>query len=242
MKRKIDVEGCSNFRDLGGYATESGRELRWRVVFRSDGLHELTPSGVATLREEIGLVHIIDLRSNAELEFDGRGLLEREPVVFHHMPLFGDHSRSQRSSVKDVALGKLYLGMVEHAAPRLAAVIEQIASNEAPSVFHCSAGKDRTGVISALLLGTLGVPDDTIVADYAATRDGLDGIVAKLSRSKGYADMWKELPPQTLHAHPETMSDFLAELRGRYGSVRDCVRAIGVDESALERLEARMLA
>jgi protein-tyrosine phosphatase len=241
MKRRIEVEGCSNFRDLGGYPTESGRELRWRVVFRSDGLHELTPGGVATLREEIGLGHIIDLRSDAELEFDGRGLLEREPMVFHHMPLFGDHSRSERRSVKDVTLGKLYLGMVEHAAPRLAAVIERISSNEAPSVFHCSAGKDRTGVISALLLGALGVSHDVIVADYAATREGLDGIVAKLSRSKGYGDMWKELPPHTLHADPETMVEFLAELCVRHGSVRDCVRAIGVGESALERLEARML-
>jgi len=242
MKRKIDVEGCSNFRDLGGYPTESGRELRWRVVFRSDGLHELTPSGVETLRDEIGLGHVIDLRSNAELELDGRGLLEHESMVFHHMPLFGDHSRSERQSVKEVTLGKLYLGMVEHAAPRLAAVIERIVVNEGSSVFHCSAGKDRTGVISALLLGALGVPDDIVVADYAATREGLEDIVAKLSRSKGYEDMWKELPPHTLHADPETMVEFLAELRGRYGSVRECVKVIGVGDAALERLEERMLA
>ncbi len=242
MKRKIQVEGCSNFRDLGGYPTVSGRELRWRAMFRSDGLHELTAVGVATLRDEIGLGHIIDLRSNAELEFDGRGLLEQERMVYHHMPLFGERSHGGQNSVRDLTLGKLYLGMVEHAATRLAAVIEELASHEAPSVFHCSAGKDRTGVISALLLGSLGVPNDIIVADYAATREALDGIVAKLSRSKGYGDMWKELPPHTLHADPETMVEFLAELRGRYGSVRDCTRSIGVSDRALERLESRMLA
>ena len=241
MKRKIDVEGCCNFRDLGGYPTESGRELRWRVIFRSDALHELTPAGVETLRDEIGLGHIIDLRSDAELQFDGRGPLEHEAIAFHHMPLFGDHSRSERRPSRELSLGRLYAGMVEHAGARLARVIEQLAHSVAPAVFHCSAGKDRTGVTSALLLGVLGVPDETIVADYAATRDDLDGIVAKLSRSKGYEDMWKELPPHTLHADPETMLEFLTLLRDRHGSIRSCVAAIGVSEQALDKLEARML-
>jgi protein tyrosine/serine phosphatase len=242
MKRKIDVEGCSNFRDLGGYPTESGGELRWRVVFRSDGLHELTRAGVATLRDEIELGHIIDLRSDAELGFDGRGLLEQEAMHFHHMALFPDHSGNERASARDVSLGKLYLGMVAHAGPRLAAVIDELSHNDTPSVFHCSAGKDRTGVISALLLGTLGVANDIIVADYAATREGLEGIVAKLSRSKGYENTWKALPPHTLHADPETMVEFLAELSARYGGVRECVRAIGVGDESVARLEARMLA
>ena len=241
MKRKIEVEGCCNFRDLGGYPTESGAVLRWRTLFRSDGLHELTPRGVATLRDEIGLGHVVDLRSDAELRYDGRGLLERERVEFHHMPLFGDHRREERHEVRDLSLGSLYAGMVEHAGARLAGVIERLAGSDAPAVFHCSAGKDRTGVLSALLLGTLGVPEDVIVADYAATQEHLDGIVAKLSRSRGYEDMWQELPPQTLHADPETMVEFLRHLRERYGSVRACVIAIGVGEAALERLADRML-
>ena len=241
VKRKVDVEGCCNFRDLGGIPTESGQTLRWRTIFRADALHELTPRGVETLRDEIGLGHIIDLRSDAELRFDGRGPLEQEDVAFHHMPLFGDHSRQERSHTQDLSLGSLYAGMVEWAGPRLAAVIERLAESDAPAVFHCSAGKDRTGVLSALLLGMLGVRDELIVADYAATRDDLDGIVAKLGRSQGYEDMWKELPPHTLHADPETMVEFLGHLRERHGTLRGCVAAIGVSDAAVDRLAARML-
>ena len=80
------------------------------------------------------------------------------------------------------------------------------------------------------------------MADYAATREGLDEIVAKLGRSRGYDDIFKELPPHTLHAEPETMVEFLAEVRGRYGSIRDCVREIGVSDEAVERLGDRMRA
>ena len=157
------------------------------------------------------------------------------------MPLFGDHSRRSQENVRDLSLGALYAGMVEHAASRLAAVISQLADSQAPAVFHCSAGKDRTGVVSALLLGSLGVPHDVIVLDYAATREGLDGIVAKLGRSRGYEEMWKELPPHTLHADPETMVEFIAHLCERHGSIRQCVREIGVSETSLAQLESRML-
>ena len=132
--------------------------------------------------------------------------------------------------------------MVEHSAARLDAVIERLATRDAPAVFHCSAGKDRTGVIAALLLGSLGVPHDVIVADYAATQEDLAGIVAKLSRSSGFGEMWKDLPPETLHADPETMDEFLSELCEQYGSVSGCVRAIGVGERVLDRLSERMLA
>ncbi|TMA34504.1 MAG: tyrosine-protein phosphatase [Deltaproteobacteria bacterium] len=242
MERRVTVEGCLNFRDLGGYPTADGGTLRWRQLFRADGLHALSPRGVATLRDEIALGDIIDLRSSAELALDGRGLLEREPIRFHHLPLF-DGGRAQRNPTADIAsLADLYFGMIDFAREPIAKVITVLARTRDPAVFHCAAGKDRTGVISALVLSLLDVRDEVIVADYAATREALDAIVERLMSSEGYQGMFEELPPDTLHANPETMEAFLARVRAEFGGMADYAREIGVDGADVERLRARMVA
>ncbi|MEM7413138.1 MAG: tyrosine-protein phosphatase [Myxococcota bacterium] len=237
--RRVEVAGCHNFRDLGGYPTESGGQLRWRQIFRADGLHALEAGGVATLRDEIQLGDIIDLRSTAELELDGRGPLQREAMRFHHLPLFDGPGSTERPPM--ASLADLYFGMIEFARGPLARVITTIARTDDPVVFHCAAGKDRTGVVSALLLALLGVRDEVIVVDYAATRDSLDAIVERLMSSEGYKDMWKELPPDTLHAEPETMRSFLEQIRAKYGSAADYVADIGVAPDDIARLRERVV-
>jgi len=243
MERKVPVEGCLNFRDLGGYPTESGGTLRWRMLFRADGLHALTARGVAIVRDEIGLGDIIDLRSSAELELDGRGPLEREAIRFHHLPLF-DGARAQSGGAAPsfgASLADLYFGMIDFARGPIAKVITVLARTPDPAVFHCAAGKDRTGVISALLLSLLGVRDEIIVADYAATREALDAIVERLMASDGYQGIFDELPPDTLHADPETMEGFLARVQSELGGMPAYARAIGIADGDVERLRARMV-
>ena len=241
MERRVAVEGCHNFRDLGGYPTRDGRRLRWRRLFRADALHSLTPSDVTTLRGEIGLGEVVDLRSSAELEADGRGPLADEAIRFHHLPLIERTYGDDVSPPADFDLGDFYFDLLDFAREPLARVLTTLARTPAPAVFHCSAGKDRTGVVSALLLGLLGVDDELIVADYAATREALAGIEAKLKASRGYEDMWKELPPESLHANPETMQVFLVRLGERYGGIADYARGIGVSEADLGGLRERML-
>jgi protein-tyrosine phosphatase len=246
MQRRISLEGCHNFRDLGGYPTADGRRVRWRRLFRADGLQDLTPADVKQLTGEIGLSDVVDLRSTAELELDGRGRLQHESRVrFHHLPLF-DAKRNPTAAAREVAgipasrkdwtLAQMYLGILENARAPIARVIAALAEANGAAVFHCAAGKDRTGVISALLLALLDVPEEIIVADYAATRETLDLIVARLNRSRGYDRVWEALPPDTLHAEPKTMRDFLAGLRTRYGGARGYARAIGLSDALLARL------
>jgi hypothetical protein len=242
VERKVSVEGCVNFRDLGGYPTADGGTLRWRQLFRSDGLHALSPRGIATVRDEIGLGDIVDLRSSAELELDGRGLLEHEPIRFHHLPLFDAGRDAQRTPPFGATLADLYFGMIDFARGPIAKVLTVLARTDAPAVFHCAAGKDRTGVISALLLSLCGVREEVIVADYAATREALDQIVERLMKSDGYQGMFDELPPDTLHADPETMEGFLARIRAELGGVAEYVRGIGVADADVKRLRERMVA
>lgn len=242
MQRLIKLEGCLNFRDLGGYPTADGRSVRWRQVFRSDALHLVTAADVAHLRDDIGLREVIDLRSSAEVRSEGQGPLARGDVRFHHVPLFdGEVREEDRERVAQITLADRYVFLTELAGDRIARVVGLLADAEAPAVFHCAAGKDRTGVISALVLGLLGVADEVIVADYVATRENLDAIVDRLNSLEGYRTMLAALPPDTMHANPETIVEFLERLRARFGSVEDYALAAGITEPVIARLRARLI-
>jgi protein-tyrosine phosphatase len=237
----VELEGCHNFRDLGGYPNRAGRRLHWRRLFRSDGLHLLTPKDVEVLTGELGIGHVVDLRSSGEVAIDGRGRLAAEALRIHHLPLFDGAGAASADLGARVSLSDRYFLMTEHAKRPIARVLETLAHAEAPAVFHCAAGKDRTGVVSAVLLGLLDVADEVIVADYAATQQNLDAIIARLMASEGYQEMLENLPPDTLHAEPETMISLLTRVREKYGSMRGYVREIGVSDAAVGQLERRLL-
>jgi len=241
VNRRIDLEGCLNFRDLGGYPTANGGRVRWRQVFRSDGLHAISDTDVARLRDDIALADIIDLRSTAELASEGRGPLAAQPIRFHHLPLFDGDVTESREQAAEINLGDRYVLMAEYAAERIAAVIRTIATSDGPSVFHCAAGKDRTGVISAIILGLVGVEDAVIVGDYVATQETLEAITDRLMSLEGYRKMLAILPPDTMHANPETMTALLDQLRAKYGSMQGYVAAAGLEPAVVARLRDRLV-
>ncbi len=241
MQRVIDLEGCLNFRDLGGYPTADGRTVRWQQVYRSDALHHLTPADVVRVRDELGIAAVVDLRSTAELRGEGRGPLAAEPIGFHHLPLFDGREARPENWPPIVTLADRYILLAEIAQAPIARLITVLAEAGGPVVYHCAAGKDRTGVVSAVLLGLLGVRDEVIVADYAATQENLEAIIERLMAAKGYQTMLSALPPDTLHAEAETMVAFLASMRERYGSMRGYARAAGVTDALVERLAERLL-
>ena len=253
MQRTIALEGCLNFRDLGGYPTADGGQVRWRQMFRSDALHALTSADVARLRDEIGLATVIDLRSGAELRADGEGPLQRAAIVHYHVPLFdGESIRSEehatiesgfapRTHARMITLADRYWLLAEYAKAKIARVLTTLAASEGPAVYHCAAGKDRTGVISAVILGVLGVPDAMIVADYIATKERLEAIIERLMANKSYETVLSNLPPDTLHAEADTMVAFLERIRAEYGDMRTYAQGAGVTPEALESLVVRLV-
>jgi protein tyrosine/serine phosphatase len=243
MERSIDLAGCFNFRDLGGYPAADGRRIAWRRLFRSDGLHLLTLEDVARLCDELDLRDVVDLRSPAEVEQDGRGLLEQSAVRIHHLPLFDGDPRVERdrSVEAQMTLADRYLGLLEIAQQPIAATIEVVAAAEGAAVYHCAAGKDRTGVISAILLAALGVAPEVIVADYALTNQNLDAIVERLSASEGYKAMLDDLPADTLHAEPATMEGLLVGIEERWGGVTGYLAAAGADPDLPQQLQDKLL-
>lgn len=255
MERRIDLAGCVNFRDLGGYPTQDGRRLRWRLLYRSDALHALTPADVARIRDELSVSDIVDLRSSFELANEGRGPLEREPIAFHHTPLFdGDVSadveaararararEQERQAAASMSLGERYVGLMDVARPRITNVVRIVSQARAGALYHCAAGKDRTGVISAVLLGALGVPDELIVADYALSAERIDEVIERVMGMKGYQDTLHEMPADTLHAKPESMEAVLRGVAERWGSMDDYLLGGGLEPEELARLRAKCL-
>jgi protein tyrosine/serine phosphatase len=238
-ERLVRLEGSVNFRDLGGWRTGDGRRLRYGRLFRSDALHRLSGGDLVRLRDELGVRTQIDLRASQEVASEGRGPLAGPPVAYHHLPFFdGLRAGGERPAG---SLAELYFAMLRYARSPIARALEALAASPGPSVFHCAAGKDRTGVLAAVVLGALGVADEDVVEDYAYTRRVLPRILERLRESDSYQHVFTELPPDTLHAEPATMEALLGLARREWGSLRDYARFAGASEAALARLEAQLL-
>jgi protein-tyrosine phosphatase len=243
--RLVALEAVHNFRDLGGYVTADGRTTKWRTLFRADGLYRLTPGDVATL-EPLGLRTVIDLRSETELDERGRFPVDVHPVVFHHLPIidatWADLDRPEYERDEDFLIWA-YQEMLTVGAPRFAKAFEALTEPDAlPAVFHCAAGKDRTGLLAALLLGSLGVSHDDIVADYALTVEGMARFRTWAAREwPEWTARMAKMPAAFTAALPEAMRHIVDELSADHGSIRDYVRSIGVDDDTLAALESVLL-
>ena len=237
------LEGCVNFRDLGGYATRDGREIGWRRLFRADGLNRLTEAD-RSLLVELGLATVIDLRTVDEAEQRGRFPVEEVPVRYVDLPLTDLlPSPEELPEWREASyVASRYGRMVDEGGPVLTQAIEVLASaGSLPAVVHCSAGKDRTGVLSALVLAFLGVPDQTIVEDYALSAAAMDRLFERLKAE--YPDSVEEVErfaPAILHVAPATMEEFLESIRAAYGSYEGLAGALGVTE-AVARLREHLL-
>ena len=236
--RLVRLDGCFNFRDLGGYQTGDGRRVRWRRLFRSDALHHLSDADLRHVRDELGVRTLVDLRSSVERASEAASPLAAPPVQVHHVPLF---DRERTGHAPTLPLAEIYLLLLRFAREPIARAVRVLAASDEPALFHCAAGKDRTGIVAAVLLGALGVRDEDIVEDYAATKQGLGGIVQRLRDSDSYQYVFTELPPDTMHAEPETMARVLAEAGKEFGSMREYLRGAGIGEEELRRLEESLL-
>jgi protein tyrosine/serine phosphatase len=237
-----------NFRDLGGAPTVDGRTVHYGRLYRSDSLHRMTDSECGQLCS-LGVRTVLDLRRPYEIERDGR---IRETAGLAYFNLHPEH-REWNPAAYDPAdgparfLADRYLDMADEGAAGFGDALRLIADpRHAPVVMHCFAGKDRTGVLAALVLSLLGVPDPHIAADYALSERAQASLSAQIladsgpeTRSDGTA---RVAPPIAfVVCPPEAIMMFLAGLRQRYGSVREFAAHAGVSEGYLASLRAHLL-
>jgi protein-tyrosine phosphatase len=241
--RRLELEGASNFRDLGGYPARDGRQTRWGVVFRSDALHWLTASDLVAL-QEYDLRTVLDLRTYEEVARSGPGPLDRQGVGYFHLSVL-DREGGESAGVPAPAgddLAERYLWYLDVGKVALVEALATMADRRHhPVVFHCSAGKDRTGVLSALLLALLGVDHETIVQDYSLTAAAMDRIVARLRQDSRDAARLDAAPPSRLVIDPWTMTRFLQLLEEHHGGALAWSLGAGLDGEAVARLHDLLL-
>jgi protein-tyrosine phosphatase len=241
-KRRIVLSGPVNFRDLGGYETAEGQMVRWRRLFRSDSLGPVTAEDARVLTGELGLVAVVDLRTGREVEREGRGGLADVALHYHHIPLVDD-VEDDPDRPWDNTLHEAYAHMLGKRAARLSEALEVIADEvaEHPTVFHCVAGKDRTGIMAALVLGLLGVSDEDIVADYALTQEVMGAMIERYPRRALKSSAGSPYPSAILKAEAETMRVTLAELADGYGSAAGWAESAAVKPAVIARLRDVLL-
>ena len=242
--RWIEFVGAHNVRDLGGYRIADGRIIRHGRLFRADGLANLTDDDLDVI-DALGIRTVIDLRSATELAERGRFPLERYPVAFHHLPIVDATWMETGVPVfPDTAAGAVdflvwaYHDMLATGADRFARAIDLLATAGAtPAMFHCAAGKDRTGILAALILGGLGVDDDVIAADYGLTTIGMQRMRAwiEVNSPESFALM-NDRPAMMFSSDPAAIARLLAELRATHGSIAGYLASIGVSDAVLAEL------
>jgi protein tyrosine/serine phosphatase len=246
MERRILLSGPVNFRDLGGYDTADGRRVRWRRLFRSDSLSPVTADDARTLTEGLGLLAVVDLRTSREVERDGRVGLADVALHYHHVPLLEDGevgTGPDRMQPSDRWLHEAYTYLLGRCAGRISEALEVIASEvaEHPTVFHCTAGKDRTGIVAALVLAFLGVSDADIVADYALTQEVMPTMIERFPRRALRSSAGDRYPSPILRAEAETMSETLTVLDEEYGSAAGWAEVAALDPAVVTGLRAALL-
>ena len=235
--RHLNLEGASNFRDLGGYPTSDGRIVRWRQIFRSNHLGHLTAADIETVRA-LGVRSAFDFRGAEERALAVCGV---EEIAVHSLPIEPTVVASLRArfaagslSAEDALdiMRESYRGYVRQNTHSFRELFAHLLEDRAPLVIHCTAGKDRTGFACALLLHALGVPDEVISDDYLLTN--------RFYRRD--PSVSTDLPDDVRQAIGSVEASFLAAgfdaIRAGYGDLEDYFRD-GLKLGARERVALR---
>jgi protein-tyrosine phosphatase len=247
-ERLVPLEGAANFRDLGGYRTSDGGRTRWGLVFRSDALHALTVEDVA-LVSRLGLRVVYDLRRDAERERMPSVELPEGDVRRVLLAIGGSAGETREitdrifsgefEAIGDDFLVDAYQNMAEHDAPTFASLLTGLTDPDGlPALFHCTAGKDRTGMSAALLLSVLGVDEQTVLDDYVLSTTvysdrRMEQLRPRFERHGVDIERFRSLFTAPRHA----MESLLAVLHERHGGVdRFLVDAGGLAPEVLDEL------
>jgi protein-tyrosine phosphatase len=236
------LQGATNFRDLGGYAGHGGRPVRWRKLFRSDHLGDLTEADRALLAD-LELVSAFDFRGTEEraaMPYALAGVVQHslaiEPTVVQHLEDLQAAGRPLTPEVVVELMKDLYRSLVNDQASHFARLFHHLLEADGPLVFHCTAGKDRTGVAAALILLALGVSRRDVMEDYLLSNE-----------------LYKRLPPPQTRTPAEALAVLwrvqeafldaaLQSVERDHGSVeRYLTRGLGLTPAALRALAGRYL-
>jgi hypothetical protein len=238
-RHRSPLQGAFNFRDLGGLRAGPGHRVREGVLFRSDTLQALTDDDVTRLVDRIGVELLVDLRLGPETVSEGRGPLAAAGICYLNAPL-------PTAPVTDLPPAEqtlhFYRANLASSGPVLPMAVRLVAAAAGrPTVLHCAAGKDRTGLVTALVLSLVGVDDADIVADYLTTEHNLPRMVERFRGWPFYRDHMAAVPPEVYQADERTIRGFLDALDLDWGGAAGWAAAHGIPAPVLAELTDGLL-
>ena len=243
--RTLSWDGCYNVRDLGGLPLAVGGETRYGAVVRADSLSRLTSTGWSTALS-YGVTRVVDLRFAEERSRDAG---DAAPVEVVHVSLFGERDPTKdrewdasTRSTDDLTevFATLYVETIDVRASQVVRVLNAVAeSNGACVAVHCFAGKDRTGIVAALLLALAGVDDAVIVRDFAASDAGVLRLCAEWVAS-AEDDTERSYRKRVLTAPAAAMASMLAHVTAKWGGAASYLLAHEVEPDTVEGLRRRL--
>jgi protein-tyrosine phosphatase len=240
QQRHLNIDGTYNVRDLGGYRTTAGHLTRWHTLVRADKLNRISPTGQKCL-QDYGIHSVIDLRYSPEVASEPDVFANDGVIHYRHMPLY-ELSGDGTLPVVPYDLKDLYRMILDHRQEQIRSIIsELLLPGRLPAIVHCTAGKDRTGIIVALLLGAVDVPHEVIVEDYALSDQYLRILNSELRQqaiSNGYDAEWFD---RLLQCQPETMQDTLSHLDDKYGGIKDYLLQCGITANQFRQLHVSLV-
>lgn len=250
----MSVSSLANIRDLGGVRLSRGA-LRHKVLYRADDVSTIDAEGARALHEG-GIRHVFDLRGEPERVLTGRGPLEAltgynhlpfvlSPVSDPLRPVAPGNTETHPASDRPLSpetVGHWYLSVTLDSAAVIIRGLETLARLHEATVFHCAAGKDRTGIFAASVLAILGAPDEEIVNDYHASEEHLERVFDRL-RAAPYGFFLENLPHAgaLLGAQKDTMRAFLHKARLEHGGLEHLLTSRGLRQDSVDQLRARLI-
>lgn len=244
-----EIPGAVNLRDVGGIRV-GGVAVRGGLLFRSGLTHQLEPAGLERLRSRLGIRTVIDLRSDGELHQDGVAPFAQHGIEHRRIAVYGVTAVTpgeRRERFHQMARGEFdwcarYQELVIEHARSFVTFFEALTEPDAlPALFHCAAGRDRTGVAAALVLGVLGVPDEVIAQDYARTGELLMPHLHRYARMRDGLGLDDARMAAVLRTEAGVMRQFMAWVRDSHQGAASLLLKMGLPVARLAMLRERLL-
>lgn len=233
---RLPLEGVENCRELGGYATAEGQQTAWHTFLRSSDLTALTNEDILFLKQ-YGLKHVIDLRSADEIEKMPNPLAARDFNSYSNIPLINSSVSNLVFSDAEFSLGTLYINLLEK-SEGIVDVLKSIASQEGVTLFHCAAGKDRTGIIAMLLLGLADVTRKDIVTNYEVTYSNIEQLRKQYD---AYVQINTNINKEMMYSKGEYIIQAYDYIMDKHGSIESYVKFIGLTDDEIHRIKKRFI-
>ena len=239
-QRFIPLEGCFNFRDLGGYQAQDNRTVKYRTLFRADNPQFLTEADAAYVASDLGVAVVSDLRNPEDALESERWPQPSSHVRYANVPFLEGWDMTPPKLGEDPIerLAAAYQWTITNSGARIVEALTVLAqSSNSPAMFHCTAGKDRTGILSAMVLSLLGVDEQQIFEDFYLTNQIIDTLGERLRSRPGN----EHRSPRSFEVPSGLMEQVLGGIRDAHGGVEGYVRANGISDATIDQLKQRLL-